>query len=272
MSVRAIGSTLRTARELRAYSTEALIREESQACARYFRANHYGRIPVLICARDEEADLPATLVALARSTQPVHPIVIDNNSTDRTADFAHEFGATVLEEQVVGKAAALQTGLDYVTTELDHTLLLATDADTIVGEQWAKTMLDATARLGIDGGIVFGGVVAQGGASGITDMTRSVLLNAKQMVNTLAGRHVGARGANVGLNVTPSFHAAIDAIPPETFPGHDRALASAAETAGARVAVTFAGESYVSTLGDRYCSLGQYVTTAVGITPLETIY
>ena len=42
-------------------------------------------------------------------------IVADNNSTDRTADFARENGATVVRAKIQGYGAACLCGLDYIS-------------------------------------------------------------------------------------------------------------------------------------------------------------
>lgn len=69
-----------------------------------------GGINVIIAAHNEEEQLHQTLCALAMQTVHVHPIVIDNASSDDTSGVAEYYGATVLQEPAQGKMHAVQTG------------------------------------------------------------------------------------------------------------------------------------------------------------------
>ena len=89
-------------------------------------------VSVVIPARNEERNLPTLLRSLA--SQPVKPheiIVMDDRSTDRTAEVARQFGATVttskpLAEDWRGKTWACHQGAEAATGDL----LLFVDADT----------------------------------------------------------------------------------------------------------------------------------------------
>jgi glycosyltransferase involved in cell wall biosynthesis len=63
---------------------------------------------VILPALDEEAALPWLL---ARMPEGYRPIVVDNGSTDRTAEVARELGATVVAESQQGFGAACWAGL-----------------------------------------------------------------------------------------------------------------------------------------------------------------
>lgn len=70
------------------------------------------RIHVVIAAFNEQAAIGATVAAL-RDTYP-HIIVVDDGSSDATAEAAHRAGATVLHHLFNrGQGAALQTGIEY---------------------------------------------------------------------------------------------------------------------------------------------------------------
>lgn len=77
--------------------------------------------------------LPISLQSLAAQTVPFHLILVDNNSTDGSADVAmalcHLGGisASLLTERRPGKVSALQSGVEATTSELVATC----DADTI---------------------------------------------------------------------------------------------------------------------------------------------
>ena len=68
---------------------------------------------VLPC-RDEAAALPGLL---ARVPERFAVVVVDNGSTDGTADVARRLGATVVEEGVPGYGAAVHAGLLAATAE-----------------------------------------------------------------------------------------------------------------------------------------------------------
>lgn len=73
------------------------------------------RFDVLIPALNEEASLPLVLADLrAARPAPRRIIVIDNGSTDRTAELARADGATVLHEPRRGYGAACLRGLRYL--------------------------------------------------------------------------------------------------------------------------------------------------------------
>lgn len=89
-------------------------------------------VSVIIPARNEEHNLPNLLRSLA--SQPVKPcetIVVDDGSTDRTAELARQLGAKVIPSQPLpdgwrGKTWACHQGAQAATRDL----LLFVDADT----------------------------------------------------------------------------------------------------------------------------------------------
>jgi len=89
-------------------------------------------LSVIIPARNEEQNLPVLLRSLAaQSVRPCEIIVVDDNSTDRTAEVAREHGARVISSRPLpegwrGKTWACQQGAQAATGEW----LLFVDADT----------------------------------------------------------------------------------------------------------------------------------------------
>jgi len=71
------------------------------------------RVAVLIPARNEEASLPLVLGAIP-ADRVEEVVVVDNASTDRTADTARSKGATVLFEPRPGYGAACLRGIDHL--------------------------------------------------------------------------------------------------------------------------------------------------------------
>lgn len=91
-----------------------------------------GQLSIIIPARNEEHNLPTLLRSLAaQSIRPLEFIVVDDASTDRTAEVAREFGAQVLNSQPLpegwrGKTWACHQGAQAAKGNL----LLFLDADT----------------------------------------------------------------------------------------------------------------------------------------------
>jgi len=92
-------------------------------------------LSVVIPARDEERILEACLRALSLQSDPVDEIiVVDNGSSDRTADIARSHaGVVVLTEPRPGITYARNTGFDAATGDA----IARIDADTIVTPGWA---------------------------------------------------------------------------------------------------------------------------------------
>ncbi|WP_418605511.1 glycosyltransferase family 2 protein [Georgenia sp. SUBG003] len=99
---------------------------------------------MVVPVRDDAPALRACLAALAvQRTPPAEVIVVDNGSTDATAQVAAEFGARIVHEPVHGIPQAAAAGYDAATGEVVARL----DADTVVGPDWvgriAEVMADA---------------------------------------------------------------------------------------------------------------------------------
>jgi cellulose synthase/poly-beta-1,6-N-acetylglucosamine synthase-like glycosyltransferase len=91
-------------------------------------------ISVVIPAFNEEKFLPICLQSLNKQDfdLPYEIIVVDNNSSDRTAAVATELGATVVSEPRRGITWARQKGVEVARGEI----IAYVDADTYVGADW----------------------------------------------------------------------------------------------------------------------------------------
>lgn len=90
-------------------------------------------ISVVIPAKDDAVMLARCLEALQRQTRPAHEIiVVDNGSTDETADVARRSGATVLTELRPGITAAASRGYDASKADI----IARCDADSVVAPDW----------------------------------------------------------------------------------------------------------------------------------------
>ncbi len=95
------------------------------------------KISVVIPAYNEAGLLPDCLEALSKQTRTADEIiVVDNNSTDDTADIARKYGAQVISETRQGIMPATCTGLDYATGDV----IARCDADSIVPTDWLATI------------------------------------------------------------------------------------------------------------------------------------
>jgi peptidoglycan/xylan/chitin deacetylase (PgdA/CDA1 family)/glycosyltransferase involved in cell wall biosynthesis len=96
-------------------------------------------VSVVIPAYNEEESLPGTLKSLHTQDYPgeYEIVVVDNNSTDRTAPLAEELGARVVFEPRRGVSYARQTGFEAARGEY----ILTTDADALLPENWISRIV-----------------------------------------------------------------------------------------------------------------------------------
>ncbi len=116
------------------------------------------RISAIIPAYNEEGLLPATLGALLPQARALgaEVIVVDNASTDRTAEVARTGGTQVVHEPKRGYVHTLCRGF----AEASGDIVAVTDADTIVAPDWLSriaTNFEASDVVGVTGPIRFAG-------------------------------------------------------------------------------------------------------------------
>lgn len=92
-------------------------------------------ISVVIPAYNEEKYLPICLSSLQKQTfRDFEVIVVDNNSTDKTAQIARSFGAKVVKEKIQGMIPARERGFKEAQAEI----IARTDADSLVSPNWIE--------------------------------------------------------------------------------------------------------------------------------------
>ncbi|WP_324650577.1 glycosyltransferase family A protein [Georgenia sp. H159] len=100
---------------------------------------------VVIPARDDAPALDRCLRALARQTlAPLEVVVVDNGSTDETADVARRHGARVVTEPRVGIPMAAAAGYDAARGEVIARL----DADSVPTARWVERVATVLAEPG----------------------------------------------------------------------------------------------------------------------------
>lgn len=179
-------------------------------------------VPVVIAARNEENDLPATLISLAGSTREVWPVVVENGSTDRTFEVATKMGAHVLRCSQPFKMAALQTSIRELDdkSRLDKPVLF-TDADSLVSPTWAEALQDAIK--GDELKCASGRSVAAYGPSALADLLGTLAMDGQDIKRILFNEHPVGRGDVSAINFAGDRQAISTylAIRPNLFVGED---------------------------------------------------
>lgn len=97
-------------------------------------------LSIIIPCYNEEAFLPRCLEFIQRQKNaPTYEvIVVDNNSTDATAEIAKKYGAKIVAEPRAGVVFARNTGLKAAKGKI----IISTDADTHFKEDWLEKISD----------------------------------------------------------------------------------------------------------------------------------
>ncbi|MFF4147952.1 bifunctional polysaccharide deacetylase/glycosyltransferase family 2 protein [Streptomyces sp. NPDC001698] len=96
-------------------------------------------VSVIVPAYNESAGIEAAVRSLLASDHPVEVIVVDDGSTDGTADLVESLGlpVRVIRQQNAGKPAALNTGLAAATWDL----VVMVDGDTVFEPDTVRTIV-----------------------------------------------------------------------------------------------------------------------------------
>ncbi len=153
------------------------------------------RFSVVIPAFNEAGYLPACLQSLARQdfTDAVEVIVVDNNSTDRTAEIGRAHGATVLHQTRPGVCWARQAG----TLAARGEIVISTDADTVFTPGWL-TQIDRKLRADPDCVAVAGPCQFQGAPRWAAIYTWLVF-HIVHLVATITGRVIYGSATNIAF-------------------------------------------------------------------------
>ena len=179
------------------------------------------KIPVIIAARNEERFIGQTLDALDAST--TEPWIIVNDSSDRTADIARDYGAIVHELPTPGKLPAIQYALKRLNHQALEPLLL-TDADSypVFPRLWASGMLRA---LGAELQVVGGLCVARGDEA-VLHKTLTSMLRVANVMDKLLRSEDHISGANTMVRIHDAETLEKVLALGNIWPQQDRALAN----------------------------------------------
>jgi cellulose synthase/poly-beta-1,6-N-acetylglucosamine synthase-like glycosyltransferase len=163
---------------------------------------------VIICARDEEVDLPACLESLEKQildpgTEPLEVILVDDVSSDRTLELMQQFAATSRQQVRIlkmpppqpgepsGKWRPLKEGMQRASQEA----LLLTDADAVLPPTWAQSHLHELGTAQMAAG--FARLDGHGAWGGVQSLDWLLLLGVGSAMNRL-----GAPQAALGKNLS----------------------------------------------------------------------
>jgi cellulose synthase/poly-beta-1,6-N-acetylglucosamine synthase-like glycosyltransferase len=99
-------------------------------------------VAVVVPAHNEEEVIANTLTAILKLADPTHLYVLDDGSTDKTADIAKKYTNNVLTLPNRGKARALNFGIKYFNLTKRYQYIFFMDADTQPSEDFLdKTLI-----------------------------------------------------------------------------------------------------------------------------------
>jgi len=108
-------------------------------------------ISVIIPAYNAGNSLEELISRLHRSIGDLHIIIVDDGSTDNTAEIARLAGATVIQhDKNCGKGTALQTGFDFIKKQAAVEFILTLDADLQHRPEDIQDFLDTQGRTDAD--------------------------------------------------------------------------------------------------------------------------
>jgi len=213
---------------------------------------------VVIPARNEQLDLPATLLTLSRSTVPVVPIVVENGSDPeaRTCEYAARMGAIVLRCEPA-KMRATQVGLSFARKHFPaQPLIHFGDADNLYPSFCIASMARVTRRANKrnngNGAAVFGLVAFDHGPSIHVDLAQSVHGLRKAIQSKLTGRPPMPCGANYALHVDENgeLSEALYGLNPLLFVREETEICKAVHEIGAVIRKELLPSTYVFTRGN----------------------
>lgn len=149
----------------------------------------YVKTSVVIPAYNEEKRIGACIKSLQSQTvPPLEIIIVDNNSTDKTAKIAKKMGVTVLHEAIQGQSYARNKGFNTARGDI----IARTDADTIVPPDWIEKIQNVFSKnnklAAISGSAVFGNRI-------LSPFIRLLVFEANKQIFG----HVGLYGPNLAL-------------------------------------------------------------------------
>ncbi|MEU3730369.1 bifunctional polysaccharide deacetylase/glycosyltransferase family 2 protein [Streptomyces sp. NPDC033538] len=158
-----------------------------------------GPVSVIVPAYNEKECITATLRSLARSTHPIEIVVVDDGSTDGTAEIAESLGlpnVRVVRQANAGKPAALNNGVRHAR----YDIVVMMDGDTVFEPDTVRHLVQPFADPGV-------GAVAGNAKVG----NRRTLIGAWQHIEYVMGFNLDRRMYDL-LRCMPTIPGAIGAF------------------------------------------------------------
>ncbi|GAA1595957.1 glycosyltransferase [Kribbella sancticallisti] len=133
---------------LRAVATVLAARRHSRTRSAAWPEPVTDPVTVVVPAYNESAGIEAAVRSLVASDHPVEVIVVDDGSTDGTADLVEALGlpgVRVIRQANAGKPAALTTGIEAAS----HQLVVMVDGDTVFEPDAVRLLVQPFADPGI---------------------------------------------------------------------------------------------------------------------------
>ncbi|MFD7993961.1 bifunctional polysaccharide deacetylase/glycosyltransferase family 2 protein [Streptomyces mexicanus] len=156
-------------------------------------------VSVIVPAYNEKECIAGTLTSLARSTHPIEIVVVDDGSTDGTADIAESLGlpnVRVIRQENAGKPAALNNGVRHAR----HDIVVMMDGDTVFEPDTVRHLVQPFADPAV-------GAVAGNAKVG----NRTTLIGAWQHIEYVMGFNLDRRMYDL-LRCMPTIPGAIGAF------------------------------------------------------------
>jgi glycosyltransferase involved in cell wall biosynthesis len=206
------------------------------------------KTPVIIAAHNEATYIGQTLESLHPGH--VEPIVVDNGSTDNTAEVAARYGAVVLSRTERGKLPAQQYALKALGERaLEPVIFLDADTSPVLARQWAPSLIRPLMR---DTPAVTAGLIGYKDGPIIDDTLRfarrlqaSVQARSAETVDALYGSNMA-----IALRTPAMLDRVLDM--PHIWPGEDRAMAQMVKDEGGDFYQSLDLRTVVRT-SSRYC-------------------
>ncbi|MGW0780710.1 bifunctional polysaccharide deacetylase/glycosyltransferase family 2 protein [Streptomyces sp. NPDC002913] len=158
-----------------------------------------GPVSVIVPAYNEKECIASTLNSLAASTHPIEIVVVDDGSTDGTAEIAEALGlpnVRVIRQENAGKSAALNNGV----RQARYDIVVMMDGDTVFEPDTVRQLVQPFADPGI-------GAVAGNAKVG----NRSTMIGAWQHIEYVMGFNLDRRMYDL-LGCMPTIPGAIGAF------------------------------------------------------------
>lgn len=160
-------------------------------------------IYILLPAYQEALNIKPLLQDIGSTSLPqnVHAVVVNDGSTDGTADevqsFAGSIQVTLIHHEInKGLAAALRTGIDFILRQAqDDDFVITLDAD---GSHHPKYMVDIVQTLQQNNDIVIASRYAEGGKEIGVSLIRLILSRGSRMCYRLFLPHLNVRDFSCG--------------------------------------------------------------------------